>query len=96
MRRVLLGTSALVAASVLGAEGAQAKFDVTINGVYMGVYGMVNESDKRGEQGFRRSGAQRCRDSPAQHRVSGERDLHVCPSASATQMSRYTSRPASE
>ena len=54
MRRVLLGTSALVAASVLGAEGAQAKFDVTINGVYMGVYGMVNESDKRGEQGFRR------------------------------------------
>ena len=54
MRRVLLGTSALVAASVLGAEGAQAKFDVTINGVYMGVYGMVHESDKPGEQGYKR------------------------------------------
>jgi hypothetical protein len=54
MRKTLLGTTALIAASVLGGEEAQAKFDVTINGVYMAIYGFIDEDDNVGEQGFRR------------------------------------------
>lgn len=54
MRKVLLGTTALIAASVLGADGAQAKFDVTVTGNYFAIYGFVDEDDGPGEQGFRR------------------------------------------
>ena len=54
MRKVLLGTTALMAASVLGADGAQAKFDVTINGAFWAIYGFVKENDDPGDQGFRR------------------------------------------
>ena len=43
-----------MAASVLGADGAQAKFDVTINGAYWAIYGFVKENDDPGDQGFRR------------------------------------------
>ena len=43
-----------MAASVLGADGAQAKFDVTINGAFWAIYGFVKENDDPGDQGFRR------------------------------------------
>jgi len=43
-----------MAASVLGADGAQAKFDVTINGAYWAINGFVKENDDPGDQGFRR------------------------------------------
>jgi hypothetical protein len=45
MRKILLGTTALVAAGVLGAADAQAKFDVTIRGNFTLGYGFVNEDD---------------------------------------------------
>jgi outer membrane protein OmpU len=54
MKKVLLGTTALVAAGVLGAETAQAAFDVTVRGNYTAIYGFVKEDDGPGEQGFRR------------------------------------------
>jgi outer membrane protein OmpU len=54
MRKALLGTSALVAASLIGAADAQAKFDVTVRGNYTAAYGFVNEDDDDGESGNRR------------------------------------------
>ena len=43
MKRTLLGTTALVAMGLVGAEEAQAKFDVTVNGSWNTAYGFVNE-----------------------------------------------------
>jgi predicted porin len=57
MKRILLGTTALVAAGVLGAGDAEAKFDVTIRGNYTVGYGLVNEDDDGGmvpESGYKR------------------------------------------
>jgi outer membrane protein OmpU len=54
MKKVLLGTTALVAAGVLGATGAQAAFDVQVHGNYTAGYGFVNEDDGPGEAGFQR------------------------------------------
>lgn len=51
MKRILLGTTALVAAGVIGAGDAQAKFDVTVNGNYYAAYGFVNQDDNTGEPG---------------------------------------------
>jgi outer membrane protein OmpU len=51
MRKILLGTTALVAAGVLGAAEAEAKFDVTVRGNYTAGYGFVNEDDDDGESG---------------------------------------------
>jgi outer membrane protein OmpU len=51
MRKILLGTTALVAAGVIGAADAQAKFDVTVRGNYTIGYGFVNEDDDAGESG---------------------------------------------
>jgi len=46
MKRVLLGTTALVAAGCFAGE-AQAKFDVTVNGSWNTAYGYVNEDHHR-------------------------------------------------
>jgi predicted porin len=51
MRKALLGTTALVAAGVLGAPGAQAAFDVQVHGNYTAAYAFVDEDDKNGEAG---------------------------------------------
>lgn len=53
MKRVLLGTTALVAAGFIAGE-AQAGFDVTVNGNYYNAYGYVNEDDDDGESGHNR------------------------------------------
>ncbi len=49
MKRALLGTTALVAASVTGAGEAQAGFDVTVNGNYSVGAGVVDQ-DTNGQQ----------------------------------------------
>jgi hypothetical protein len=54
MKKVLLGSTALVAAGVLGAGGAQAAFDVQVHGNYTAAYALVDEDDNAGEAGFRR------------------------------------------
>src|SRR6185312_5300153 len=46
MKRVLLGTTALVAAGFFAGE-AQAKFDVTVNGSWNTAYGFVSEDHHR-------------------------------------------------
>ena len=51
MKKILLGTTALVAAGVIGAADAQAKFDVTVRGNYTAGYGFVNEDDDTDESG---------------------------------------------
>ena len=51
MKKILLGTTALVAAGVIGADGAEAAFDVTVRGNYTAAYGFVNEDDDPGEGG---------------------------------------------
>ncbi|MCI0430157.1 MAG: porin [Rhodospirillales bacterium] len=48
MKRVLLGTTALVAAGVIAAGDAEAKFDATLNGYYYWAYGVVNQDDDGG------------------------------------------------
>jgi len=45
MKRILLGTTALVAAGALGTGTAHAKFDVTVNGELYAAYGFVNQDD---------------------------------------------------
>ncbi|HXV24462.1 MAG TPA: porin [Alphaproteobacteria bacterium] len=51
MKKVLLGTTALVAAGAIGAGQAQAKFDVSVNGNYYAAYGYVDEdTDNRHSQ----------------------------------------------
>jgi hypothetical protein len=59
MRKILLGTTALVAAGVMGAADAQAKFDVTIRGNFTVGYGFVNEDDEITDPGAAESGFQR-------------------------------------
>jgi hypothetical protein len=59
MRKILLGTTALVAAGVLGAADAQAKFDVTIRGNYTVGYGFVSEDDGMTAIGAPESGYRR-------------------------------------
>jgi hypothetical protein len=54
MRKILLGTTALVAAGLLGTGEAAAKFDVTVRGNYTAGYGFVNEDDDEGESGHTR------------------------------------------
>jgi outer membrane protein OmpU len=54
MKKVLLGTTALVAAGVLGAGGANAAFDVQVHGNYTAGYAFVDEDDDVGEAGNRR------------------------------------------
>ena len=49
-----MGTTALVAAGLLGTGEAAAKFDVTVRGNYTAGYGFVNEDDDEGESGHRR------------------------------------------
>ncbi len=51
MKRILLGTTALVAAGVIGAGDAEAAFDATVNGYYYWAYGFVNQDDDTGEPG---------------------------------------------
>jgi hypothetical protein len=59
MRKILLGSTALVAAGVLGAAEAEAKFDVTVRGNYTIGYGFVNEDDGRTAMGGPEAGFQR-------------------------------------
>jgi hypothetical protein len=47
MKRILLGTTALVAAGALGTGAAEAKFDVTVNGELYAAYGFVNQDDNQ-------------------------------------------------
>src|SRR5690242_15525120 len=56
MKRVLLGTTALVAAGFFAGE-AQAKFDVTVNGSWNTAYGYVNEDHHRFATGTTTGGA---------------------------------------
>ena len=50
MKKVLLGTTALVAAGLFAGE-ARADFDVTVNGSWNTAYGFVDEDDGTGESG---------------------------------------------
>ena len=50
MKKVLLGTTALVAAGLFAGE-ARAEFDVTVNGSWNTAYGFVDEDDGDGESG---------------------------------------------
>jgi hypothetical protein len=50
MKKVLLGTTALVAAGLFAGE-ARADFDVTVNGSWNTAYGFVDEDDGDGESG---------------------------------------------
>jgi outer membrane protein OmpU len=59
MKKILLGTTALVAAGVLGAAEAEAKFDVTVRGNYTIGYGFVNEDDGVTATGAPESGYRR-------------------------------------
>jgi len=54
MKRILLGTTALVAAGALGTGTAHAKFDVTVNGEIYAAYGVVSQDDGDGEAGHSR------------------------------------------
>ena len=54
MKRVLLGTTALVAAGVIGAGSANAAFDVQVHGNYTAAYATVNQDDDIGEAGYKR------------------------------------------
>ncbi len=51
MRKLLLGTTALVAAGVIGTGDAQAQFEATVNGNYYVGYGWVNQDDDTGDPG---------------------------------------------
>ncbi len=51
MKKVLLGTTALVAAGLFGTGEARAAFDVTINGNYYAAFGFVDQDDGTGESG---------------------------------------------
>lgn len=53
MKRVLLGTTALVAAGFIAGQ-AQAGFDVTVNGNMYNAYGFVDQDDGAGESGDNR------------------------------------------
>jgi hypothetical protein len=50
MKKVLLGTTALVAAGLFAGE-ARADFDATVNGSWNTAYGFVDEDDGDGESG---------------------------------------------
>jgi outer membrane protein OmpU len=50
MKKVLLGTTALVAAGLFAGE-ARAEFDATVNGSWNTAYGFVDEDDGAGESG---------------------------------------------
>jgi outer membrane protein OmpU len=54
MRKALLGTTALVAAGVIGAPAAEAAFDVQVHGNYTAAYASVDEDDDFGEAGYKR------------------------------------------
>ena len=54
MKRILLGTTALVAAGALGSGAAEAKFDVTVNGELYAAYGFVSQDDGNGDAGDQR------------------------------------------
>jgi outer membrane protein OmpU len=54
MRKALLGTTALVAAGVIGAPAAEAAFDVQVHGNYTAAYAFVDEDDDFGEAGYKR------------------------------------------
>jgi hypothetical protein len=54
MRKALLGTTALVAAGVIGAPAAEAAFDVQVHGNYTAAYALVDEDDDVGEAGYKR------------------------------------------
>ena len=45
MKKILLGTTALVAAGVIGAGDARAEFDMTVGGYFGTAYGFVDEDD---------------------------------------------------
>jgi hypothetical protein len=45
MKKILLGTTALVAAGVIGAGEARAEFDMTVGGYFGTAYGFVSEDD---------------------------------------------------
>ncbi len=53
MKKVLLGTTALAAAGVIGAGQAEAKFDVSVTGNYYAAYGYVDQdTNNRQNQGI--------------------------------------------
>ena len=51
MRKLLLGTTALIAAGAVGAGEARAEFEATVNGNYYAAWGFVNQDDDTGDPG---------------------------------------------
>ncbi len=74
MRKLLLGTTALVAAGAIGVGEAEAKFDVAIHGNYYWAYGFVNQDDDTGEPGESLQNQSILNDSEVHFRISQTAD----------------------